>query len=155
MHTVRIGIWVVLLLFSFAGASLEMCPAQQTDPSPAYKGMVCTEIQRQVDEIVAIGNSKDLTDEEKISKLMASWMASFAAIGQMAKDDSAVLEEMGDLGKHMTGLLSEAQSSQAAGTQEPSGKAKQDLNKINQIIKPYLAMVKSFCPQLKLPDLAP
>jgi hypothetical protein len=138
---------VALLAIMFPVSSL----GDQSDKmtmSPA----VCEALQQQVDEVVAVGNSTTLSDEEKISRLSASIEASFATMLRTTKDSPEAAKIAQQWLKMLSQVTAAANTAKDSGTQSVTPDAKRGLDIARNRVKPYLAIMKMLCPNLKVPD---
>ncbi len=138
-------------MFALFVADVQRCESQAPAPS---QDLVCENLQLQIDQLVAVSKATDLTDEQKIAKLAKSWADSLAAMNQFSgKDDEnskLVAEMAGPLIKIVESAL---KTSAADGS--VSAETKRDFDKIGQLIKPYVAVMKMICPTLALPENVP
>jgi len=111
----------------------------------------CTAIQRQIDEIVAIGDSTSLSDQEKLDRLTASWSKSLDNLFQVSADDPDSLKIAQEMKDSFNALLAAANAPEAAGDKNVAPNVVRDLEVMKKRIKPYVATMKLLCPNIVLP----
>ncbi|MBI5249514.1 MAG: hypothetical protein HY912_08470 [Desulfomonile tiedjei] len=143
-----ISISAILVFF---GADVPYCHAQVAEPGQA---VVCEEIQKQINQLLEISKSTSLTEEEKIAQLSKSWTDSLAAMTQFAGKDNDNEKLVTGLITPITAMLASAlKSSSRDGA--VSQDAKRDLDKVGELVKPYVSIMKMICPSLELPATVP
>jgi hypothetical protein len=131
--------------------SVQLCDAQTAEPGQA---VVCENIQNQVNQLLAISQSSSLTQEEKIAQLSKSWGESLAAMSQFAGKDGDNSKLVTEMITPITAIIASAfKSSSTEGNVSPE--TKQDLDKVGQLIAPYIGIMKKMCPNLVLPSSVP
>ncbi len=112
---------------------------------------MCTQLQDQIDEIVSISKSDKLSDNEKIKKLMESWVKSLSQIQDASQRDPEVGKIAKDYVQSITKLLLEAQIISITGDKNVTPDVKNELDLLRERIKPYISILKLQCPDLQLP----
>jgi len=140
---------LALLAVLFPGGSAQSAPGDDVKMDPA----VCELLQRQMDEVVALGEASGLSDEEKIGRLSNSIASSLATMLRVTKDDpdaAKIAEEWTTMLNQVLALANTARS----GTDTVSPEAKRGLDIATNRMKPYLAVLRLMCPNLVVPDSA-
>jgi hypothetical protein len=140
---------VSAMLMLFAG--IECCQAQTTEPGQT---VVCENIQKQINQLLEMSKSTSLTEEEKIAQLSKSWTDSLAAMTEYAGKDNENSKLVMELITPITAMMASAlKSSSRDGKVLPE--AKRDLDKVGELIRPYIGVMKMICPSLTLPESVP
>lgn len=113
---------------------------------------VCEALQKQVDEVVALGSSTTLTDEEKISRLTASIASSVATMLRTTKDTPEAAKIAQQWLTMLNQVMAAANTAKSSDTQNVSPEAKRGLDIARNRMKPYLAIMRMMCPNLTVPD---
>ncbi|MCA1961926.1 MAG: hypothetical protein LDL33_14170 [Desulfomonile sp.] len=111
----------------------------------------CVELQKQIDDVVAISESTTLSEQEKLNRLGAVVTQSLFGMLGAAKDlpDAApILKEWNEM---LTRLLATAGASSASADRELSPDAQTGLDVAKNRVKPYLDVMKLICPDLQVP----
>jgi hypothetical protein len=138
-------LFAAILVF---GAGIDLSIAQAPDPKGA--ALICEALQKQVDHIVSIADSRGISDEEKVAKLKDMWSKSWEEIAKFAQGD----QDMTGRIKHLRDLISVLlfETVDPAGVKKDvSNRAREALVQIKDRIKPYMAITRMICPQLVLP----
>lgn len=138
-------------MFAFFLADVQRCESQATGPS---QDLVCDNLQQQIDQLVAVSKATDLTDEQKIAKLSKSWTDSLAAMNQFSGKDDETTKLVTEMAGPLIRIVESALKTSAADG-SVSAETKRDFDKIGQLIKPYVAVMKMICPTLALPENVP
>lgn len=114
----------------------------------------CSELQRQMDEIVAISRSTTMSEKEKMTKLTTSLAQSLKTmISSTAKDpDAAKIAR--EWKETLMGIMSSADVSGRAQGKDVPADAKRGVDIIRKRIQPYIAVMKLLCPNLVVPAAA-
>lgn len=113
----------------------------------------CDELQARIDKVVEVWKSTSLSDENKMSQLMDFWVQSFTAMLSATQNDPEAAKIAKDLSESIAGLLQNARAAADKSGSELSSEMQQDLDVIRNRIKPYMAVMKLACPDLRIPDV--
>jgi hypothetical protein len=138
-------------MFALSVADIHRCEGQATAPS---QDLVCENLQLQIDQLVAVSKATDLTDEQKMAKLAKSWTDSLAAMNQFSGKDDEATKLVAEMASPLIKIVESALKT-TAGDGSVSAGTKRDFDKIGQLIKPYVAVMKMICPNLALPENVP
>jgi len=111
----------------------------------------CAQIQRQIDEIVAIGDSTSLSDQEKLDQLSASWSKSLANLFKASSDDPEAVKMAQEMADSFNALVTAAKASGSAGDKNIAPNVARDLDVMKKRTKPYMAVMKLLCPDIVIP----
>ena len=114
---------------------------------------MCTQLQDQIDEIVSISRSDKLNDNEKIKKLMESWVNSLSQIQDASQRDPEVGKIAKDYVESITKLILQAHIISITGDKNVTPDLKNELDLLRARIKPYISILKLQCPDLQLPPV--
>jgi hypothetical protein len=116
---------------------------------------VCEVLQRRVDEVAALGESSELTDDEKIARLTASIASSLATMLNVTRNDPDAAKIAQEWVTMLNQVLTAASPTGARSDTEardvPSG-AERGMQIARNRLKPYVAVLKLMCPDLVLPS---
>jgi len=138
-------------MFALFVADAQRCEGQATAPS---QDLVCENLQLQIDQLVAVSKATDLTDEQKMAKLAKSWTDSLAAMNQFSGKDDETAKLVAEMASPLMKIVESALKTTAADA-SVSAETKRDFDKIGQLIKPYVAVMRMICPNLALPENVP
>lgn len=131
---------------------VSICQAE-VQPEPGQT-IVCENIQKQIDSLIAVSRDPNLSDQEKMSRLTKSWSDSLMAIMQFAGKDADTVKQATDITGPLAGLLGQAlQSAKPDGTVQDD--TLRNLDKVGELIRPYLNVMKMICPKIVLPESVP
>jgi len=137
------------LVFSTAGFG--HCQARTSEPG---QSVVCENIQKQIDQLVELSKSTTLTEEEKVTQLSKSWTESVDAMNRFSGQDNENAKLVHELLTPIVTLMASAlRSSPRDGSVSPD--TKRDLEKVGELVKPYMGIMKMICPGISLPDNVP
>jgi hypothetical protein len=122
-------------------------------PKPPIGPEVCEAVQAQINAIVDLGRSPNLTEEQKMEKLSASWAESMAKLRKAGERDEDAEKIAESMNATMMDLLVKGTAASDQDKKSAKGDADAALNVALERIKPYVAMMKMMCPNLKVPDL--
>jgi hypothetical protein len=111
----------------------------------------CAEIQGQIDEIVAIGESTSLSDQEKLDQLSASWSKSLANLFKASAEDPEAVKMAQEMADSFNALLASANASASPGDKNIAPNVARDLEVMKKRTKPYIAVMKLLCPDIVMP----
>lgn len=151
---IRSFLFAAFVISAIAGlfaVDIQQCKAQTNE---AGQAVVCESIQKQINQLQEISKSTSLTDEEKMSQLAKSWADSLAAMKQFSENDNDNAKLVSELVTPVAAMLASAlKTASSDGTVSPD--TKQSLDKIGELIRPYVGIMKMICPNLALPESVP
>jgi len=128
------------------------CPYDAWSQDSGIGRKQCDELQARIDKVVEVWKNTSLSDDKKITQLMEFWVQSFAAMLSSTQNDPDAAKIAKDMGESIAGLLQHAKAEGAKSDAEVSPEVQQDLDLIRNRIKPYMAVMKLACPDLRIPD---
>lgn len=112
----------------------------------------CSELQKQIDEVVAISEAAELSEQEKLNRLGGVVTQSLLGMVGAAKDLSDAAPILKEWNEMLTKLLASADASSASGNRDIPPAAQTGLDVAKNRVKPYVDMMKLMCPGLVLPQ---
>jgi hypothetical protein len=152
MRRLSFTLCLTLSAFMMFGLMSETGQAQDL-VQPKLDASVCRQVQKQVDDLVAISESASMSREEKIAALSQSWAQSIATMRNDAKKDEETAQMVKGLSDSVAKILALGLASSQQGQKDVSSDTKQALNDVNEQIKPYMSFMKILCPKLVLPPV--
>ncbi|AFM27153.1 hypothetical protein [Desulfomonile tiedjei] len=150
--SVKSVLFFLVPLIAILSVHVSVCQAQM-QPEPGQT-IVCENIQKQIDSLIAVSRDPNLSDQEKISRLSKSWSDSLMAIMQFAGKDPDTVKQSTDITGPIAGMLGQAlQSVKPDGTVQDD--TRHNLDKVGELIRPYLNVMKMICPKIVLPESVP
>jgi hypothetical protein len=138
-------------IFALFVGDVQRCESQTTAPS---QDLVCENLQLQIDQLVAVSKAAGLTDEQKMAKLAKSWTDSLAAMNQLSGKDDETTKLVTEMASPLIRIVESALKTTAADG-SVSTETKRDFDKLGQLIRPYVSVMKMICPNLALPENVP
>jgi len=152
LDSVKAMLFFLVPLIAVLLVHVSVCQAQM-QPEPGQT-IVCENIQKQIDSLIAVSRDPNLSDQEKMSRLAKSWSDSLVAIMQFAGKDPDTVKQSTDITGPIAGMLGQAlQSVKPDGTVRDD--TRRDLDKVGELIRPYLNVMKMICPKIVLPESVP
>lgn len=150
--TCRVPVLAIALLAILVPAS--PAPASSSD-DVRMEPAACEVLQRRVDEVAALGESSELTDDEKIARLSASIASSLATMLNVTRNDpdaaKIAQEWVTMLNQVLTAASPTGPRSDTEARDVPAG-AERGVQIARNRLKPYVAVLKLICPDLVLPN---
>jgi spore maturation protein SpmB len=139
---------LALLAILFPAGSAFGAPGDEVKMDPS----VCAMLQKQMDEVTALGEASGLSDEEKIARLSSSIASSMATMLKVTKNDPDAAKIAQEWTTMLNQVLALANASPQSGTEDVAPGAKRGLDIAMNRIRPYLTVLKLMCPHLVVPD---
>lgn len=149
MSRVRYGILALLVLLCVVCGIESVCAQGGMRAMDAQK---CAQLQKQIDEVVAISESRGLSEQEKLNRLGAVVTQSLSGMAAAVKDFPAAAPILQEWNEMLTKLLATAGASNATDNRDISPDAQTGVDIAKNRIKPYIDVMKTMCPALVIPE---
>lgn len=119
---------------------------------PGIDPAKCAELQSRLDEVVAISQSKSMSEQQKMSQLSSAISRSLESMIASTSDDPEAAKIAGEWRETLLKVMSSADVSGRAQDLDVSADAERGVDLIKKRIQPYIAVMKLLCPDLVVPQ---